>query len=574
MATIYRAHDTQLGRDVAVKVLRTEYGNDPSFVARFKQEAQAAAALSHPSVVGVYDYGTDEAGPFIVMELVEGRDLAEILHERGALPITAAARIAEQVAEGLAAAHGRGMIHRDVKPGNILVRRDGRAQIGDFGIVRALSESELTLPGTTLGSVHYFSPEQARGDQVTERSDLYSLGLVLYEMLTGRRAFEGDSAASVAMARLSGDPAAPSALRADVPPALDAIVRRALAQEPAGRFASARAFAEALRTFLDSRGTIAPAATGAAIPAAGAALGGAAVGAAPPDVPPVPVPRPAVPPVSRLPTPSEDAMAATQAGRPMQRYDRDVEPVRPARRAVASRRDLVEEDEEYEDGGSNLWAWAAAGLGLVVLLAAGFLAFLALSGGPSATPSPSPTSGSTVIVPNLVGMTYQQALETAQQLKLQISITGTEASTDQPPGTVLTQEPAPFQTVVEGTTINVVISSGAALVTVPNVVGMPEAQAIGEIIRANLEPGLRTEDFSDTVAEGSVVSTNPRADQQAVEGTEVDYVVSLGPEPTPTPSPTPAPTPTPSPTPAPTPAPTPEPTATPVPTETPTPGPP
>ena len=258
----------------------------------------------------------------------------------------------------------------------------------------------------------------------------------------------------------------------------------------------------------------------------------------------------------------------------MQRYERDVEPVRPARRAVASRRDLVEEDEEYEDGGSNLWAWAAAGLGLVVLLAAGFLAFLALSGGPSATPSPSPTSGSTVIVPNLVGMTYQQALETAQQLKLQISITGTEASTDQPPGTVLTQEPAPFQTVVEGTTINVVISSGAALVTVPNVVGMPEAQAIGEIIRATLEPGLRTEDFSDTVAEGSVISTNPRADQQAVEGTEVDYVVSLGPEPTPTPSPTPAPTPTPSPTPAPTPTPTPEPTATPVPTETPTPGPP
>src|SRR5207249_2191097 len=209
-----------------------EYGTDPSFVARFKQEARAAASLSHPSVVSVYDYGTDQAGPFIVMELVEGRDLAEILHDRGALPINAAARIAEQVAGGLAAAHEHGMIHRDVKPGNILVRRDGRAQIGDFGIVRAFSESGLTLPGTTLGSVHYFSPEQARGDSVTERSDLYSLGLVLFEMLTGRRAFEGDSTAAVAMARLTSDPPAPSALRPEVPASLDAIVGRAVERDP------------------------------------------------------------------------------------------------------------------------------------------------------------------------------------------------------------------------------------------------------------------------------------------------------------------------------------------------------
>jgi beta-lactam-binding protein with PASTA domain len=269
----------------------------------------------------------------------------------------------------------------------------------------------------------------------------------------------------------------------------------------------------------------------------------------------------------------DDDIEATQAGRPIERYERRLDAGTARRRAVASRRDLVDEDEEYEEGGSNLWAWAAAALGLVVLLAAGFLAFLALNGGPSATPSPSPTPATQVAIPNLVGMTYQDALDATKQLNLQISITGTESSPDQPPGTVLSQSPAPFQTVSQGTTIEVVISSGAATVTVPNVVGEPEAQAIGDIITAKLRPGLRTEDFSDTVAKGSIISTTPRADQQAIEGTEVDYVVSLGPEPTPSPSPTPVPTPTPSPTPVPTPTPTEVPTPTPTPTDTPTPGP-
>ena len=164
MATIYRAHDVQLGRDVAVKLLRPEYGRDPDFLARFRQEAQTVAQLNHPNVVAVYDYGQDPSGPFIVMELIDGEDLASILRRTGPLPPRQAARIAAEVARALAAAHARGIVHRDVKPGNVLVSADGRVKVTDFGIARAVAEAQMTLPGTTLGSVHYFSPEQVRGE--------------------------------------------------------------------------------------------------------------------------------------------------------------------------------------------------------------------------------------------------------------------------------------------------------------------------------------------------------------------------------------------------------------------------
>src|SRR5439155_242632 len=204
MARIYRGHDNQLDRDVAVKILRPEYGRDPDFGARFRHEAQAAASLNHPNIVSVYDYGHDTAGPFIVMELVDGEDLASIVKRSGALPPRQAARIAAETARALHAAHQRVIVHRDVKPGNVMIDRDGRVKVADFGIARAIAEAQMTLPGTTLGSVHYFSPEQARGDQATPSSDVYSLGIVLYELLTGHRPWEADSAAAVAMARLAG----------------------------------------------------------------------------------------------------------------------------------------------------------------------------------------------------------------------------------------------------------------------------------------------------------------------------------------------------------------------------------
>ena len=267
MATIYRATDTGLGRDVALKLLRPEYLRDPDFSARFRQEAQAAASLSHPNVVTVYDYGEDPSGPYIVMELIDGEDLATILRRSGALPPRQVARIGAGVARALAAAHARGLVHRDIKPGNVLIGADGRVKVVDFGIARAIAEAQVTLPGTTLGSVHYFSPEQARGEPATAASDIYSLGIVLYEMLTGSRPWEGDSAASVALARLSGPIPDPMAVRPSVPPDLAAITRRALALDPKDRWPSAVGHGRRAR--------------GDARPGGGAAPVRAAAGAAP-----------------------------------------------------------------------------------------------------------------------------------------------------------------------------------------------------------------------------------------------------------------------------------------------------
>ena len=278
MATVYRALDTQLGRDVTIKLLRPEYLRDPDFSSRFRQEAQNAASLSHPNVVTVYDYGEDPSGPFIVMEYVDGEDLATILKRNGSLPPTQAARIAAAVARALEAAHARGIVHRDVKPGNVLIGRDGRVKVVDFGIARAIAEAQMTLPGTTLGSVHYFSPEQARGEPTTAASDIFSLGIVLFEMLTGSRPWEGDSAAAVALARLSPPVPDPVLLRPSLPSDLAAIDRKSLALDPADRFATAGAMADALER------TIPPAVAAAGTPAAARVAAVGEAGANPPGL--------------------------------------------------------------------------------------------------------------------------------------------------------------------------------------------------------------------------------------------------------------------------------------------------
>jgi len=241
MSTLWRAVDQQLDREVAVKILRPQYSADPGFAARFRQEARAVASLAHPNIVSVHDYGTDPDGTtqYIVMQLVEGRDLAAILHDRGRISSDDAVEVAIAVASALEAAHRRGIVHRDVKPGNILITDDGDVKVTDFGIARAVSEASMTVTGTTLGSVHYFSPEQARGDEVTGRSDVYALGIVLYEMLTGHRPFEGDSAAGVALKRLTENPPRPMVAGHPLPAGLEAILRRALEREPDKRFPDA-----------------------------------------------------------------------------------------------------------------------------------------------------------------------------------------------------------------------------------------------------------------------------------------------------------------------------------------------
>ena len=246
MANVFRAWDTVLGRPVAIKLLLPEIVADPDLALRFRREAHAAAVLHHPNVVGYLGAGTEGSTPYLVMELVEGDDLATTIRHDAPFPPATAARIARDVANGLAIAHARGIVHRDVKPGNILLNSDGRARITDFGVARIAAESESTIPGTTLGSVHYFSPEQAQGLTTTPASDVYSLGLVLFEMLTGSRPFSGDTPAAVAVARVGARAPSARAVNPDVPAELDAVVARALDPDPASRYPEAGAFADAL----------------------------------------------------------------------------------------------------------------------------------------------------------------------------------------------------------------------------------------------------------------------------------------------------------------------------------------
>jgi tRNA A-37 threonylcarbamoyl transferase component Bud32 len=246
MAQVYRATDRVLGRTVAVKVLSRRFSEDRRFVARFRREAQASAGLNHPHVVSVFDTGSHDGVHYIVMEYVEGETLGAILARAGPLPLDRAARIAADVAEALESAHRQGLVHRDVKPGNVMIDRQGRVKVVDFGIARAAADDTLTQTGTVLGTASYLSPEQARGDRVDARSDVYSLGCVLYEMVTGRTPFAADTSVAMAFRHVNEEPRPPSELRPEVPARLDAVVMRALEKEPDRRFRSAAEMREAL----------------------------------------------------------------------------------------------------------------------------------------------------------------------------------------------------------------------------------------------------------------------------------------------------------------------------------------
>jgi eukaryotic-like serine/threonine-protein kinase len=246
MGAVYRAVDETLDRQVAVKALRRELADDPTFLERFRREARAAAGLSHPGVAGVYDYGELGGQPFIVMELIEGETLAERLAARGRLPWQEAFAIGEQVAAALAAAHAHGLVHRDVKPANILLGRDGRAKVTDFGIAQAAQAATLTRTGMVLGSANYVAPEQAKGGHVGPAADLYSLGCVLFEAVTGETPYRGGNLVAIATQHVSAPVPDARAHRPDLPPEAAALITRALQKDPAGRFPSGAAMAAAL----------------------------------------------------------------------------------------------------------------------------------------------------------------------------------------------------------------------------------------------------------------------------------------------------------------------------------------
>lgn len=272
MGSVYLATDQRLDRRVALKVLKEELADDARFVERFRREARAAGALSHPNIAGVFDFGQDAQLYYMVMELAQGRDLARVLREEAAFSVERSVRIASQIAQALDHAHSAGVVHRDIKPPNVIIGEGDRVKVTDFGIARAIGDATLTATGSVLGTAHYISPEQAGGGEVGPRADLYALGIVLYEMLTGSLPFTGDSALAVAMRHVSDDVPPPSELNPEVPPALDEVVDRATAKDPAARFADAREMVDALGATLERTGEVATTAI------AGAAGGAVAAG--------------------------------------------------------------------------------------------------------------------------------------------------------------------------------------------------------------------------------------------------------------------------------------------------------
>src|SRR6476659_4472680 len=257
MARVFLAHDRLLDREVAVKVLADRYAADPQFVERFRREASAAAGLNHPNIVAVYDRGEADGSYYIVMAYLRGPDLKQVSRERAPLPPLEAIDDAQQILAALGAAHRRDVVHRDVKPQNVLVAEDGHLKVTDFGIARAGAESDMTEAGSVIGTAQYLSPEQARGDEVTAASDTYAVGIVLYEMLTGRVPFDGGPPVAVAMKQISDEPVSPRIVEPDVPRELEAVVLRALAKRPSERYRTAeemgRALAEA-RAAIDGGG--------------------------------------------------------------------------------------------------------------------------------------------------------------------------------------------------------------------------------------------------------------------------------------------------------------------------------
>ncbi|MBX5466294.1 MAG: PASTA domain-containing protein [Firmicutes bacterium] len=502
MSLVYRARDLTLRRLVAVKILKHQWAEDEEVVRRFDQEARASASLVHPHVVQVYDVGKEEPDlHYIVMELVAGETLRAKLDREGALPVAEAVAIAQQVLDGLAAAHRRGLVHRDIKPQNILLSEDGTVKVADFGIAYAAATGTLVNTGSLLGTVQYFSPEQARGRMVSAQSDLYSVGVVLFEMLTGRLPFEGESAIGVAIKHLQDAAPDVRSLRPEVPAGLAAAVERALAKDPADRFQTALSFRRALDGFGEEGPRTREARAGrrgqrrrwgwaVALGALVVALaaGGWAFSRW------LAVPTVVVPDVRGLSLRQAQArlaglgLGATVAGQSPSNQ-------------VAKGRVLY----ETPPPGSTIKAHQTVAL--------------VLSSGPF-----------TVVLPDLTGEDLAQAQSALATLGLKTAVT--RVTNPAPAGQVVAQTPLPNRSVAVGTTVHLTVSQGqpATQVTMPNLVGMTVAQATGELAGMNLTLSAPIATYS-TQPVNTIIDQNPMP-YQILHGTpQVQVWVSQGPSP-------------------------------------------
>lgn len=546
MAVVYQARDQVLHRTVAVKVLREQFAGDSEFVERFRREALAAASLSHPNIVNVYDVGREGSIHFIVMEYVPGETLKNIIRREAPLSPLRVARIGRQVCEALAHAHEHGVIHRDIKPHNILITPDGRAKVTDFGIAHAGTAATLTDNGTVMGSVQYFSPEQATGRPSCPQSDLYAVGVVLYEMLTGRVPFVGDTAVAVALKHVHEAPRPPSRYNPDIPPQLERVVLRALAKDKERRYHTAWEMAADLDAVARSGEAwawegqrLALGRSSRPVGATSGPLGGAGFDPAEAGgIARSPNARAALPGAGRVPGPSPAAAAATSgyppvrnAGSPGRAEEgADARPAGDLSRALQDGRS--EEGTILAKGGTSPGGRAARvrrrNIALAVL---GFVLVTGLSIWFLVQWLPAWLSVGETRVPDVTGMSVLQAEERLKASQLQMAVERRIHSNNVPVDHVVSQVPVAGRLVKVNRTVSVMVSLGPDLVTVPDLSGQTLRDVQVALNGASLALGGRVEEYSDQVPAGQVISQDPPANARVERGSAVNLVISRGPAP-------------------------------------------
>ncbi|MFE7230314.1 Stk1 family PASTA domain-containing Ser/Thr kinase [Streptomyces sp. NPDC002405] len=483
MAEVYLAHDTRLGRTVAVKTLRADLARDPSFQARFRREAQSAASLNHPAIVAVYDTGEDYIDgvsiPYIVMEYVDGSTLRELLHSGRKLLPERSMEMTIGILQGLEYAHRSGIVHRDIKPANVMLTRNGQVKVMDFGIARAMGDSGMTMTQTAavIGTAQYLSPEQAKGEQVDARSDLYSTGCLLYELLTVRPPFVGDSPVAVAYQHVREEAQPPSVFDPEITPEMDAIVMRALVKDPDYRYQSADEMRADIEACLDGQPV-----------AATAAMGSVGYGAYPDDQPTTAL------------RPDAGPAAATTMLPPMNPDD-----------GGFGYDDRPDRRRQKKSNTSTILLIVA---GLLVLVGAIFIGMYAFGG--------KGANNDTVPVPNFVGQTKVAAEKMAENGSVAVAFTQ-DTCEDQPKGKVCSQDPKDGE-VKKGDTINLVLSTGAPKVTVPDVRGVTFDKAQSQLKEKGFTVEKKTQESDQTP--DVVISQDPEGDTELEKGSTITLTVA------------------------------------------------